>query len=318
MKQKLEFSPGPKYVVAGGLALNFVLLASLAAQEPPVSDAVSALGRLEPAGGIIHVAAALTPQSISGALITRLLVTAGDDVTAGQLLAVSDTAPVMEALVAESAAEYELAVRQAQSQRSRTDETCVRARVAEAESDRRAALLEKGVAGEEEAEIAAGQAEALAASCKAAQTEIFVAEAAITVAEARLKRHKVDLERSFVRAPVDGRILKIVAGAGELAGAEGVLEMGRVDHMYAIAEVYETDIGRVRIGQRATVSSDALPEELQGTVEKIRFKVARQDEVGTDPAARKDARIVEVEIRLEDSKPAANLTNLQVDILILP
>ena len=40
------------------------------------------------------------------------------------------------------------------------------------------------------------------------------------------------------------------------------------------------------------------------------------DEIGTDPAARKDARIVEVEIRLDDPKAAANLTNLQVDVEI--
>ena len=39
-------------------------------------------------------------------------------------------------------------------------------------------------------------------------------------------------------------------------------------------------------------------------------------EIGTDPAARKDARIVEVVIELEDSAPAASLTNLQVDVLI--
>ncbi len=32
-------------------------------------------------------------------------------------------------------------------------------------------------------------------------------------------------------------------------------------------------------------------------------QVQKQDEIGTDPAARKDARIVEVEIRLDDPRP---------------
>jgi len=41
------------------------------------------------------------------------------------------------------------------------------------------------------------------------------------------------------------------------------------------------------------------------------------DQIGDDPAARKDARIVEVEIRLDDSKAAADLTNLQVEIEIV-
>jgi len=44
--------------------------------------------------------------------------------------------------------------------------------------------------------------------------------------------------------------------------------------------------------------------------------VQKQDQIGTDPAARKDARIVEVEIALDDSRPVVNLTNLQVEIEI--
>jgi HlyD family secretion protein len=86
--------------------------------------------------------------------------------------------------------------------------------------------------------------------------------------------------------------------------------------MYAIAEVYETDVRGLRRGMRARVRSAALGGELTGAVERIRPKVQKMDEIGTDPAARKDARIVEVEIRLDDSAAAANLTNLQVDVEI--
>jgi len=46
--------------------------------------------------------------------------------------------------------------------------------------------------------------------------------------------------------------------------------------------------------------------------------VEKQDEIGTDPAARKDARIIEVKILLDDSALAAGLTNLQVDVIIQP
>jgi HlyD family secretion protein len=53
-------------------------------------------------------------------------------------------------------------------------------------------------------------------------------------------------------------------------------------------------------------------------VQAIRPKVAKQDEIGTDPAARKDARIVEVPILLDDPELAAGLTNLQVDVVIQP
>lgn len=46
--------------------------------------------------------------------------------------------------------------------------------------------------------------------------------------------------------------------------------------------------------------------------------MAVQDALGTDPAARKDARVVEVEIRLDDSAAAAPFTNLQVEVEIEP
>jgi HlyD family secretion protein len=88
--------------------------------------------------------------------------------------------------------------------------------------------------------------------------------------------------------------------------------------MYAIAEVYETDVGRVREGQRARVTSHALPAPLAGEVEWVRPKVQKLDELGTDPAARKDARVVEVKVRLDDPAAAAAFTNLQVDVEIEP
>ena len=53
-------------------------------------------------------------------------------------------------------------------------------------------------------------------------------------------------------------------------------------------------------------------------VERIRPKIQKQDALGTDPAARKDSRVVEVEIRLDQSAPVAGLTLVQVEVTILP
>jgi HlyD family secretion protein len=111
-------------------------------------------------------------------------------------------------------------------------------------------------------------------------------------------------------------VLAIHARPGELVGAEGVLDLGAVDRMFAIAEVFETDIRAVAVGQRATVTSEALARALTGRVERIRPRVRKQDVVGTDPVARKDARVVEVEIALDDASTAATLTHLQVDVVI--
>jgi HlyD family secretion protein len=297
--------------------LIFALLAGAPglAQE---RQAVSALGRLEPENGIIKVSASSTPQAILGAILVELHVAEGDDVEAGQLLAVTDTAAVMEALAREAEASVDYAVREVDTARSQATEACVRADVAAREAQRRVRLLEQGVAGEEEAESARGEAEARKASCDSATTAVRSAETAVEVARAHLARTQAEARRSYIRAPFDGRILDINVHPGELIAERGILELGRVQRMYAIAEVYETDIRHVRVGQRATIRSPALERELTGTVKAIRQKVEKQDETGTDPAARKDARIIEVPILLDDAAPAAGLTNLQVDVVIQP
>ena len=280
------------------------------------SRGVAALGRLEPAGGIVKVALASTPEAVSGAVITRLYVERGDDVKAGQLLAESDTVAVLKAALAESRAGLETAKRDARASASLADEACVLADVSARQSKRQAELLQRKLTSDDIADQARGNAEAGAATCKARRAAASVADSRIAGAEAVIARRLAEIERAYVRAPFAGRVLDIHAKQGELVGAEGVVDLGRVDQMYAIAEVYETDIRNVKVGQKASVKSDALARGLTGTVTRIRPKVQKLDEIGTDPAARKDARIVEVEIRLDDSAAAASLSLLQVEIEI--
>jgi HlyD family secretion protein len=127
-----------------------------------------------------------------------------------------------------------------------------------------------------------------------------------------------DLELSIVRSPVDGQVLEVHAREGERVGIDGVAELGQTDAMYAVAEVYETDIGRVRLGQGARITSPALPGVLAGEVERIGLKIGKKDVLSTDPVADADARVVEVEIRLEQPELAAALTNLRVDVVLEP
>ena len=277
---------------------------------------VAALGRLEPLGGTVRVAAPSTPDAVSGAVVVKLLVDRGTDVRAGQLLAEVDTGSIAKARVVEAQADLETARRDAMAAASVADEACVLADVAARQSRRKTELLGRGLASSEETESAKGNAEAGAASCKARKTEARVADSRVASAQARLTRCQAELERSYVRAPFAGRVLDLLVQPGELAGQDGIVELGRVDQMQAIAEVYEADIRLVKAGQRARMRSEALARDLQGTVTRIRSKVQKLDQIGDDPAARKDARIVEVEIRLDDSKAAANLTNLQVEIEI--
>jgi len=143
-------------------------------------------------------------------------------------------------------------------------------------------------------------------------------ELRVRVVRASLRGARAERDRAYVDSPIDGQVIWVHAREGERVGPEGIVELGRTGEMYAIAEIYETDILRVKLGQRATVSSPGMPEVLTGTVERIDLAVGKMDTLGTDPAARKDARVVEVENRLDDSRVARGLTNLQVEIEIEP
>jgi HlyD family secretion protein len=145
-----------------------------------------------------------------------------------------------------------------------------------------------------------------------------VAEMKAKVARAFVAGAKAEFERSVVRSPLTGQVLEIHARTGERVGREGIAELGRTDEMYAIAEVYETDIARVSVGQRAQIESPAFDGVIGGVVERIASKVGEMEVVSTDPAAKTDARVIEVEIRLDGEGDVSRLTNLQVEVEILP
>jgi HlyD family secretion protein len=146
---------------------------------------------------------------------------------------------------------------------------------------------------------------------KEAQTEVDRAIAAV-------KQAKADLKQAYVRSPQDGTILYINTRAGESVSDRGIVEIGETNPMYTVAEVYQSDVGKVRSGQKVSVKSDSIPDELHGTVERTGYQVRRQTVVNTDPSENIDSRIVEVWIRLDEtsSQKAAKFTNLQVKAAI--
>ena len=62
--------------------------------------------------------------------------------------------------------------------------------------------------------------------------------------------------------------------------------------------------------------SDEAEKVLEGTVERVGLRVGRLESIGTDPTRQSDARVVEVEVRLDDGTSAALLTDLEVEVVI--
>ena len=82
----------------------------------------------------------------------------------------------------------------------------------------------------------------------------------------------------------------------------------------SVLEVYETDIGKVKLGQATKLFADSLPDGFSGEVEEVGVQVKRQNVVNADTSANIDARVVEVRVRLDSAsaQKVTGLTNLQV------
>jgi HlyD family secretion protein len=148
--------------------------------------------------------------------------------------------------------------------------------------------------------------------------DVQTSQAEVNSAIAAVKKAQAELALAYVRSPRDGQVLKIHTWDGEIVGNNGIVELGQTNQMVAVAEVYETDVKRLKIGQKAIITSGAFTGEATGKVKEIGLQIYKNNVLNTDPTAATDARIVEVKIQLD---PASSLkvqafTNLEVTVAI--
>lgn len=148
--------------------------------------------------------------------------------------------------------------------------------------------------------------------------DIQAAQIEIDSSIAAVKRAETELAQAYVRAPMDAQVLKIYARLGEKIGDNGIADLGQTDRMVAVAEVYQTDISKIQMGQQAVVTGQGFSGEIKGTVAQIGLQVIRQNVFSNQPGENLDRRVIEVKIHLnpESSKQIKGLTNLQVQTAI--
>jgi HlyD family secretion protein len=148
--------------------------------------------------------------------------------------------------------------------------------------------------------------------------DVMSAETEIDSAIASLKRAEADLTQAYIKSPQDGQILEIFARPGEVVGTDGIANLGKTSQMYGVMEIYQNDINKVRVGQKVKITSNSLPGELQGTIERVGIQVKRQNTINADPSSNIDDRVVEVHAILDpkSSQMAAKFTNLQIQATI--
>ncbi len=155
------------------------------------------------------------------------------------------------------------------------------------------------------------------ATAEVRTVDVAVAEAELAAARTAVQQAQANVDLTLVKSPLDGQVLEIHARPGEMAN-QGIVDLGRTNRMFVVAEVYETDIGRVKLEQKVEVKSPALREPLEGKVSEVGWQVGKKDVLNDDPVIAADARVVKVRVLLneESSQRAAKLTNLKVDTFI--
>ncbi len=148
--------------------------------------------------------------------------------------------------------------------------------------------------------------------------DIQAAQSEVQSVIATQNRAQTELERAYIRTPTAGKILKINTRMGEKVTDKGIVDLAPTAAMIVVAKVYQTDIDRVKPGQKATITSQAFSGELSGIVDRIGLQVNRQNVFSDRPGENLDRRVIEVKIKLDpnDSKRVSSLTNLQVQAAI--
>ncbi|WP_082650604.1 HlyD family efflux transporter periplasmic adaptor subunit [Mastigocoleus testarum] len=153
--------------------------------------------------------------------------------------------------------------------------------------------------------------------------DVEIAKAELEQALIQVEQRKAELDDTQARAPIGGQILRINTRVGEQVNTEqGIAELGQTKQMYVVAEVYETDIIRVRKGQTATINSEygGFKGEIKGKVDQIGLQIGktRLNQDKTNPNTDVNARVVEVKIRVnpEDNPKVSALTGMQVRVKI--
>ncbi|MBD2518342.1 HlyD family efflux transporter periplasmic adaptor subunit [Nostoc sp. FACHB-973] len=353
----------------GSLGTNQNTLQEISSNQQTISH-VTALGRLEPEGDIIHLSAPASNQRLA-----QLRVKEGDRVKVGQVIAIMDNFNQYRAIVENARAKVivgrsRLAQVQAgeefgqiEAQRQKVAEMeaqlfegikvqktviarqQVEVRKAENDYQRYKALSQEGAVSAADTEtkrlqveiekqklqeatanlsqqISTGservkESQATLQSVKHVNpTDILVAKAELNESLSQLRKAKVDMESTYVQAPVAGQILSVNAKVGEVIGSSGIVDIGQTQQMYVMAEVYESDIQYIKVNQPAIIVSEygGFTGEIKGIVDRIGLQIDKPGIVNDDPSARADVRIVKVKIRLHpnDSDRVRTLNKLQV------
>ncbi|MEY3790304.1 MAG: hypothetical protein RLZ09_1140, partial [Pseudomonadota bacterium] len=243
---------------------------------------VAATGTLQP------VVSIQVGSQVSGQL-KEVLVDFNSLVKKNQLIARIDPESfeyrVRQAQADLDAARAQVATQQANIAAQRAFQSQIEVSLADARRDfeRKEQLAEKKFISIAEVDKARATMNSLAEQVKSAQAQVEVARANAGSAAAVVKQRdavlaqaRVDLERTAIRSPVDGIVIKRSVDKGQTVAASL-----QAPELFIIAEnltdlrvdtsIDESEVGKIQLGQKATFTVDAFPgRTFEGQVNQIR------------------------------------------------
>lgn len=320
-----------------GISRHATFSAQAAQAEAAPARGVAFLGRIAPEGDIVKLAA--PASSYPGpSPVQELFISEGQFVTNGQVLATLENRLRLET-------SWKSAVAQAEVSRKRLAQVEAGAKSSDvaaqkAEVERRQAELEaakisfernsnlrklEAISKQEfeRAQLNLESAQKLADAAQQTlrsledvrQVDLALAKAQLEVALAEAEHAKAEMGQALILSPIDGQVLKLHVRPGEIPGSKGLADLGKTNRI-VIAEVYETDVSRLKTGATAEITGAALAAPLRGKVTKIGWQIGPNRLFSQDPATAADARVVEAEIQLDDPAAAARLVNARVQVVV--
>ncbi|MEO0969332.1 MAG: HlyD family secretion protein, partial [Cyanobacteria bacterium J06639_18] len=80
--------------------------------------------------------------------------------------------------------------------------------------------------------------------------DVAAAQAELNRVKASLVKAQANLKQSYVRSPQNGQVFEIYTRPGEIVSNDGIIEIGQNSQMYVVAEIYQSDIRKIRLGQK--------------------------------------------------------------------
>jgi len=238
------------------------------AESGPLTAAVSATGTLSP------VVSVQVGSQVSGQ-IKEILVDFNSPVKENQLIARIDPETfqyrLRQAEADVEAARAALGVQQAEVLRAK-------ANLADFQRDyeRKKLLVEKNFISSAERDKAQSVFDAGRAALQVAESQAKNSEAQVRQREAQLAQARIDLERTAIKAPVDGIVVKRSIEPGQTVAAslqspELFIIAKNLTDMQVETSIDEADVGRIRVGQKASFTVDAFPgRSFEGEVRQVR------------------------------------------------